>query len=321
MELGYALSSEEHEPRQLVANAVHAERVGMSFAFISDHYHPWTDEQGHAPFVWTIVGAIAAETNALRLGTGVTCPLIRTHPAVIAQAAATSACLMPGRFFLGVGTGENLNEHVTGSRWPAPDERVEMLEEALEVLRLLWEGGVQSHEGKHYRVDHARIYDLPEQPMEVVVAAAKPGAAELAGRLGDALVSTAPDAELVDAYRGAGGDGPIYGQVTGCWAESEAEARRTALRAWPNAAIPGRSGQELPLPEDFESLAQLVTEDQIAKEIVCGPDPELWRSRIEEFTGAGFTHVYLHQVGRDQDGFFRFFERELRPQLRDALAA
>jgi coenzyme F420-dependent glucose-6-phosphate dehydrogenase len=321
MKLGYSLTSEEHPPRELTANAARAEAAGMSFAFISDHYHPWTDEQGHAPFVWSVIGAIASGTSRLRLGTGVTCPLIRTHPAVIAQAAATSACLMPGRFFLGVGTGENLNEHVTGSRWPAPDERLEMLEEALEVLRLLWQGDVQSHEGKHYRVDHARIYDLPEQPLEVAVAAAKPCAAALAARLGDAMVSTAPDSELVDAYRAAGGDGPVYGQLTVCWADSESEARRTALRVWPNAGIPGRSGQELPLPEDFQSLAQLVTEEQIAEQIVCGPDPDLWRSRIEEFTGAGFTHVYLHQVGRDQEGFFRFFERELRPKLRDSLAA
>jgi coenzyme F420-dependent glucose-6-phosphate dehydrogenase len=321
MEIGYALSSEEHEPRALVDNAVRAEAAGMSFASISDHFHPWIDAQGHAPFVWGVIGAIAARTEKLRLGTGVTCPLIRTHPAVIAHAAATSATLMPGRFFLGVGTGENLNEHVTGARWPAPDERLEMLEEAIEVMRLLWEGGVQTHDGKHYRVDHARIYDLPEQPLKIVVAAAKTGAAELAGRLGDGLVSTSPDAELVDAYRSAGGDGPVYGQLTVCWAESEDEARRTALRVWPNSAVPGRAGQELPLPEDFEALAKLVTEEQISKDIVCGPDADLWRSRIEEYIEAGFTHVYLHQVGREQEGFFRFFERELRPQLHDALAA
>ena len=191
MEISYALSSEEHEPRALVDNAVRkAEAAGMSFASISDHFHPWIDAQGHAPFVWGVIEPIAARTEKLRLGTGVTCPLIRTHPAVIAHAAATSAALMPGRFFLGVGTGENLNEHVTGARWPAPDERLEMLEEAIEVMRLLW-GGVQTHDGKHYRVDHARIYDLPEQPLEIVVAAAKTGAAELAGRLGQARLDLA----------------------------------------------------------------------------------------------------------------------------------
>ena len=262
-----------------------------------------------------MIGAIAARTERLRLGTGVTCPLMRTHPVVIAQATATCATMMPGRFFLGVGTGENLNEHVTGARWPAPDERLEMLEEAIEAMRTLWQGGVQSHTGKHYRVDHARIYDLPEEPIEVVVAAAKPGAAKLAARLGDGLCSTAPDAELVDTYRSAGGDGPVYGQLTVCWAESEQEAAKTALEVWPNAGIPGRSSQELPLPEDFESLAELVSEDVITEQIVCGPDPEPYLEGIREFGDAGFTHVYLHQVGRDQEGFFRFFEHELQRRL------
>ena len=321
MNIGYWLSSEEHSPRDLVANAKRAEDAGFDHLLISDHFHPWVDEQGNSPFVWSVIGGVASVTQRIGLGTAVTCPLIRIHPAIVAHAAATAAAMMPGRFFLGVGTGENLNEHVHGDNWPAPDVRLEMLEEAIEVMRLLWQGGVQSHRGRHYRVDHARVYDLPEQPVEIAVAAAKPGAAEVAAALGDALLSTAPEPELVDAYRRAGGDGAVYGQLTGCWAPSEAEARRTALRVWPNAGIPGRSGQELPLPEDFESLAQLVTEEEIAKQIVCGPDPELWRSKIEEFTGAGFTHVYLHQVGRDQEGFFRFFERELRPQLRDALAA
>jgi coenzyme F420-dependent glucose-6-phosphate dehydrogenase len=315
MEIGYALSSEEHTPLDLVENAVRAEQAGFPYAFISDHFHPWTDSQGHAAFVWSVVGAIAVRTERMRLGTGVTCPLIRTHPAIIAHAAATSATMMPGRFFLGVGTGENLNEHVTGARWPAPDERIEMLEEAIEAMRQLWRGGVQTFEGAHYRVDHARIYDLPEEPVEVVVAAAKPNAAELAGRLGDGLCSTSPDAEVVDAYRGAGGDGPVYGQLTVCWAESERAALATALEVWPNAGIPGRSGQELPMPEDYESLAKLVTQETIAEQIVCGPDPDRYVEKIREYAEAGFTHVYLHQVGSDQEGFFRFFERDLQPQL------
>jgi coenzyme F420-dependent glucose-6-phosphate dehydrogenase len=311
MELGYAISCEERRPDEIVRDARAAEEARLSFALISDHFHPWTDSQGQSPFVWSVIGAIATQTERLRLGTGVTCPLIRIHPAVVAQAAATSAALMQGRFFLGVGTGENLNEHVTGARWPAPDERIEMLEEAIRLMRQLWEGGTQTFRGRHYIVDHARIYTLPDEPIELAVAAAQPQAAELAATLGDALISTAPDEEVTTAYRDAGGDGPRYGQLTVCWAENEAEARATALKIWPNAATPGRLSQELPLPADFEAVAELVTEDMIADQVVCGPDPDEYRQRIAQYAEAGFDHLALHQVGPDQAGFLRFYEREL----------
>jgi coenzyme F420-dependent glucose-6-phosphate dehydrogenase len=315
VELGYSISCEEHRPLDIVRHARLAEEAGLGFALISDHFHPWTDSQGQSPFVWSVIGAIAARTERLRLGTGVTCPLIRIHPAIVAQAAATSAAMMPGRFFLGVGTGENLNEHVTGERWPAPDERIEMLEEAIVLMRQLWEGGYQTFRGDYYDVDHARIYTLPEEPIPIAVAAAQPNAAELAGRLGDALVSTAPDAEVTAGYRDAGGDGPRYGQVTVCWHEDEAQARRTALEIWPNAGAPGRLSQELPLPSDFESVAELVTEEQIAEQVVCGPDPEPYLAAIRRYAEAGFDHVYIHQVGADQEGFLRFWERELRREV------
>jgi G6PDH family F420-dependent oxidoreductase len=315
VELGYAISSEEHRPLDIVRHARAAEEAGMTFALISDHFHPWTDSQGQSPFVWSVIGAIAVETERLRLGTGVTCPLIRMHPAIVAQAAATSAAMLPGRFFLGVGTGENLNEHVTGARWPAPDERLDMLEEAIALMRQLWEGGMQTFRGAYYTVDHARLYTLPDEPIPVAVAAGQPNAAELAGRVGDAYVGTAPDKEIVDAYRDAGGDGPRYGQLTVCWAENEAGARRTALEIWPNAGAPGRLSQELPLPADFEAVAELVTEDQIAEQIVCGPDPLKYLDGIRMYEQAGYDHVYIHQVGPDQEGFLRFFERELKPQF------
>jgi coenzyme F420-dependent glucose-6-phosphate dehydrogenase len=310
-ELGYALSSEEHPPRKLVRLAQRAEEAGFPFALISDHYHPWTDRQGHSPFVWSVLGAIAEATEELVLGTGVTCPTMRIHPAVIAQAAATTAGLLPGRFFLGVGTGENLNEHVLGDYWPSADERQDMLEEAIAVIRQLWQGGAQTFRGKHYRVENARIYSLPDEPPPIAVAAAGTQAAELAGRSGDALISTGPDVELVDAYRRAGGAGPCYGQVTGCWAGSEQEAVRTALEWWPNAALGGELGQELPLPRHFEQAAENVDEEAIAEAVVCGPDVDRWLEKITAFEDAGFDHVYLHQVGPDQDGFFSFAEREL----------
>src|SRR3954465_9785152 len=204
IELGYALSSEEHTPNDLVRNACLAEETGFTFALISDHYHPWVDAQGQSPFVWSVIGAIARGTEELGLGPGGTCPTIRIHPAIIAQAAATSQVMMEGRFFLGVGTGEELNEHVTGSAWPGPQKGREMLEEAVEVLRLLWEGGYQSHYGTHYTVEQAQIFTLPDEPPPIAIAAAQSTAAELAGRLGDAFITTSPDEELREEFEEAG---------------------------------------------------------------------------------------------------------------------
>jgi coenzyme F420-dependent glucose-6-phosphate dehydrogenase len=312
---GYWLSSEEHSPLDLVHHAVRAEELGFEFALISDHYHPWLEDQGNSAFVWSVIGGIAARTERLRLGTGVTCPTIRIHPAILAQAAATSAAMMPGRFFLGVGTGENLNEHVTGARWPAPDERLDLLEEAIEVLRLLWQGDEQTHRGRHYTVDHARIYTLPEEPIPVAVAAGQPLAAELAGRAGDALVSVAPDKELVERYRSAGGSGPLYGQVRLCWAEDERPAQETVHRLWRHSALGGTINQELPRPSDFAAVAEGVSVEEAAAEVPCGPDPEPVLQQLRQWEEAGFDHVSVHQIGPDQEGFFRFWEQELRPSL------
>ncbi len=313
-ELGYALSSEEHPPNDLVRNARAAEEAGFTFGLISDHYHPWVDAQGHSPFVWSVIGGIAQATETFRLGTGVTCPTMRIHPAIIAQAAATSAAMMPGRFFLGLGTGENLNEHILGDHWPAPDERLELLEEAIEVIRLLWQGGVQTHRGKHYTVENARIYTLPEELPPIAIAAMKPQAAELAGRLGDAFVNVSPEREPLEQFEQAGGAGkPKYGQVTLCYAESEERAKQTAWEVWPNAAIEGALSQELPLPQHFEEALGTAGPDDLAETLVLGPDPEPYLEAIAEYEQAGYTHVYLHQVGRDQQSFIDFARRELLP--------
>jgi G6PDH family F420-dependent oxidoreductase len=314
-EFGYALSSEEHPPNDLVRNARLAEEAGFTFALVSDHYHPWVDEQGHSPFVWSVIGGIAQVTERLVVGTGVTCPTIRIHPAIIAQAAATSAAMMPGRFFLGVGTGENLNEHVTGAKWPVPDERLEMLEEAIDVIRTLWEGGYQTYRGDWYDVEQARIYTLPDELPSIAVAAAKPLAADVAAHSGDALIAVAPDQELVDGYREAGGDGPVYGQVTCCWAESREAGVETALRVWPNAGIGGDLSQELPLPLHFEQAARMVSAEELGEKLPCGPDVEPYVESVQAFLDAGFDHVYFHQVGRDQEGFFRFWRERLGPEL------
>jgi coenzyme F420-dependent glucose-6-phosphate dehydrogenase len=311
-ELGIALSSEENGPAELVRWAKAAEEAGLSWAFVSDHFHPWVDAQGHSPFVWTAIGAIGQATERLRIGTGVTCPLIRIHPAIVAHAAATCATLLPGRFFLGIGTGENLNEHVVGAKWPAPDERLEMLEEAVEVMRTLWEGGYRTHRGKHYTVEHARVFDLPDEPIEVAVAAMQPNAAELAGRIGDALVNVAPEQELVQTFVEGGGKGkPVYGQLTVCWAESVEEAKETAWRQWPNAAVEGAASQELPYPEHFEQVAQAASPDDLAESLPLGPDPKPYREQIQAFDDAGFTHLAIHQIGADQAGFLEFARSEL----------
>ena len=311
-EIGFALSSEEHSPLDMVRWAERAEQAGFGFALISDHYHPWTDSQGHSGFVWGLIGAISQRTEKLVLGTGVTCPTIRIHPAIIAQAAATAATLMPGRFFLGVGSGENLNEHILGDKWPPSDVRLEMLEESIEVMRLLWQGGSQSYYGDYYVVENARVYDLPDEPLKIHIAASGTNAAELAGRIGDGLISTSPDSEVVETFKSAGdAKRPIYGQMTVSWAENKDEAIKTALEIWPNAGVPGELSQELPLPAHFQQASKNVTAEQIQEAVVCGPDAGPIRDKIKEFEKAGFTHVYLHQVGPDQEGFLRFAEQEL----------
>jgi len=317
MEIGYALSSEEHRPHDLVGHARAAEVAGFDFALISDHFHPWIDRQGESPFVWSVIGAIAASTDRIRLGTGVTCPTIRIHPAIVAQAAATASCLMPGRFFLGLGTGENLNEHILGDRWPRPEERLEMLREAIEVIRGLWAGELYSFDGDYYTVDRARIYTLPAEEVPIPVAASGTQAATLAGEIGDGLVSTSPDRELVEAYEEAGGQGPKYGQLTVCWAKSAEEARRTAHEWWPNAGLEGPLSQELPLPSHFEEAAAMVTEDDVAETVACGPDLHEHLAKVEAFAEAGFDHVYVHQIGPDQAGFLDAYADGLLERARE----
>ncbi|HUF52879.1 MAG TPA: TIGR03557 family F420-dependent LLM class oxidoreductase [Dehalococcoidia bacterium] len=316
MKLGYTLSSEEHAPNDLVRHAAMAEEAGFAFASISDHYHPWVDEQGHSPFVWSVLGGIAQATERIVVGTGVTCPTLRIHPAIIAQAAATAECMMPGRFYLGVGSGENLNEHIIGEGWPETGIRQEMLEEAIDIIRHLWEGGYQSYYGEFFAVENARIYTMPDSPPPIHVAASGPKAAELAGRTGDGLISVATNSELVQTFEEAGGnDKPKYAQFHVCWAKTEDEGVQTALRVWPNAATPGALSAELPLPSHFKAAAELVREDDIAKQVVCGPDPDRQAAKIKEYTDAGFDHIYVHQIGPNQEEFIDFFKREVMPGL------
>lgn len=315
--LGYALSSEEHSPLQLVENARRAEQVGFEFALISDHFHPWVSSQGNSPFVWSVIGGISQATEHLRLGTGVTCPTMRIHPAIIAHAASTAAAMMPGRFFLGLGTGENLNEHVLGDKWPSGDERLEMLEEAIEIIRLLWEGGEKSFSGNSYTVEDAQLFTLPEEAPPIYLAATGPEALELAGNVSDGLITTDPQEEIVRAFREAGGDEkPKFVKLNVCWAESEAEARQTYQRWWPTSGISSRFHADLPTPSHFEDAVELMRgQIEIPPEIPLGPDVENHLEMFEKVSSMGFDHLYIHQIGPDQEALFRIYEREIIPHL------
>ncbi|MET7460738.1 LLM class F420-dependent oxidoreductase [Nonomuraea sp. NPDC005501] len=313
---GYFLSCEEHGPRELVRQAKAAERAGFEALWISDHFHPWLDAQGQSPFVWSVIGALA-EATSLPITTAVTCPLMRIHPVITAQAAATTAALSGGRFRLGVGTGEALNEHVIESRWPPAEERLEMLEEAVGLMRELFTGELVTHRGAHYRVDTARLYTLPDEPPPIYMSGFGPKAIELAGRIADGYISTGPSAEMVEQFHKAGGAGkPAMGGLKVCYAPDEAEARRTVHRLWPNQGIQGEASQLLPLPRHFEQLAQSVTEEQAVGGSPCGPDPEAHVQAIRAYVDAGFDEVYVNQIGAEQDAFFDFYAREVLPRLR-----
>jgi G6PDH family F420-dependent oxidoreductase len=313
--IGYFLSCEEWGPRELLDQARMAEEAGFEGLWISDHYHPWISEQGNSPFLWSVIGGLSQATR-LPVTTGVVCPTMRIHPAIIAQAAATSAVMLEGRFALGVGTGENLNEHIFGDPWPSTDVRLEMLEEAIEVMRLLWEGGQKSHYGKYYTVENAQVWTLPEEPLPILISGFGPKATRLAGRIGDGYCGVAPDAELVSLFRSSGGgDKPAHAGTKVCWGEEEAEARKLAYRIWPTDALPGELGQELPTPAHYEQAVSLVTEDMAAESFVCGPDPERHLEAIQEYIDAGYDEIYVQQIGPEQEGFFRFYEKEILPKL------
>jgi coenzyme F420-dependent glucose-6-phosphate dehydrogenase len=316
VEVGYWLSSEEHTPQDLVRFAVRAEREGYGAAMISDHFHPWVRAQGQSPFVWGVLGAIAQATTTLRVGTGVTAPIIRLHPAVVAHAAATAAVQFEGRFFLGLGTGERLSEHITGERWPAFAERQAMLEEAVEIIRALFRGKNVNHNGAHFRVENAQLFTLPVTPPDLVIAASGPKSAQLAGRIGDGVVAVSPDARLVQAFEAAGGsDGRRIGQLHVCWAETSEHAEKIARAQWPIGGLEGAALSDLARPVDFEQVTASLPDDVVTSGIVCGPD---WAQHVEaiaRFAAAGFTEVYVHQIGTDQEGFFGFYADEVLPRL------
>jgi G6PDH family F420-dependent oxidoreductase len=318
--IGFALSSEEHRPNDMVRYAVRAEELGFEFIGISDHFHPWIDKQGQSPFVWAVIGAIAEATEHIPVGTAVTCPTIRTHPAIIAQAAATAAAMLPDRFFLGIGTGERLNECVLGDPWPSAPVRREMLEEAVDIMRALWTGEMmRAHHGRHYSVEDARVFTRPAAPPPIVVSGLGPRAATLAGRIGDGYMHVRPQAELVEAFRQAGGDGkPCYGKLNVCVAADDAQARRIAHEMWPTSGLRGELNQQLATPEHYEQATATVREEDVAKSTLCSADPDRHLAALTQLGHAGFDHVFVHQFGRDQERMIALYEESVLPRVKAA---
>jgi len=316
MELGYFLSSEEQKPNKLISYAQTAEQSGFKFVVISDHFHPWVSQQGESSFVWSVLGGIAQATEHIGVGTAVTCPIMRFHPALVAQAAATVADMMPGRFFLGLGSGEYLNEHIFGYPWPGYDIRREMLIEAIHIIRELWKGDEFSFYGSYFTVHDARIYTLPDSLPPIFLAASGPETATLAGQICDGLISTTPGDEIVNTFKDNGGGGkPCYGQIKVCWANSVQEARRTLQKWWPVSALSGRLHVDLPTPKHFEDAVKAMGEPEIPEDSIMGPEPESYLNAIRSMHANGYDHIYLHQVGPEQEGFLEFYRNSLAPLL------
>ena len=315
MKFGYFLSTEEFGPKQLVEQARLAEDAGFDALWISDHYHPWNDNQGQSPFVWSVIGAISQACD-LPVTTAVTCPTVRIHPAVVAQAAATSAVMLDGRFRLGVGSGEALNEHILGDAWPTADVRLAMLEEAVGVMRALWTGDTVTHSGPFYTVDTARLYTVPDTPPEVYVSGFGPKATELAAKIGDGYVNTAPDKELVSLFKDKSGGKPAQAGFKVCWADTEDEGVDIAHHLWANAGVPGELAQVLPSPQHFEQVSSLVTKEMTRQSSVCGPDVERHVDAFAPYAEAGYDEVYVSNMGPNYRTMLKVYGEKVLPAVR-----
>jgi G6PDH family F420-dependent oxidoreductase len=319
MRFGYFLSCEEYTPQQLVEQARLAEEAGFEALWISDHFHPWNDSQGQSPMVWPVIGAISAVCD-LPVTTAVTCPTTRIHPAIIAQAAATSSVMLDGKFILGVGSGEALNEHVLGDPWPTADVRLEWLEEAVEVMRKLWSGQTVSHRGKYYTVDSARLYTIPDQPPPVYVSGFGPKATELAAQIGDGYITTTPDEELLGLFRQKSGGKPAQAGVKVAWAASEDEGVEIAHGLWANSGLPGELSQVLPSPKHFEQSSQLVTPDSTRASVACGSDIDSHLASMQPYVDVGFDEVYVANMGPNYRDMIRAYGKDVLPELRKRAA-
>jgi G6PDH family F420-dependent oxidoreductase len=317
---GYTMMGEQSAPDALVRDIQQAEAAGFDFAQVSDHFQPWLDEQGHSPYAWTVLGAAAAVTERIGLMTFVTCPTIRYHPAIVAQKAATVGILSGGRFRLGLGSGENLNEHVVGAGWPAVGTRHSMLSEAIDIIAALFDapdGETVSWHGEHFDLETARLWDRPAERIEIGVAVSGPASCRLAGRKGDFLIAVEPKAELGEAFDAAGGAGKSrVAQLAVSYDEDRATAVRRAHEQFRWFGLGWKVMADLPNPESFDAASAFVTEDHVAESIPCGPDPEVFIEKIRPFIDAGFTEIALCQIGEDaQEKFIAWAERELLPAL------
>jgi G6PDH family F420-dependent oxidoreductase len=316
MKIGYKLTAEAFGPQELIRQALLAEQAGFDFVEMSDHYHPWLEAQGHSPFTWAVLPAIAAKTERIGLVTGVTCPSVRYHPAIIAQAAATLAIISDGRFTLGVGAGERLNEHVVGTGFPARRVRHQRFREALEIIRLLWQGGYRSYDGRHLQLEDARVFDLPDEPPVIAVAASGPESARIAADLGDGLFATEPDGDLVRAWQQLGGHGPAYAEIPLAWAPDEESAVAAVLEKSAFALTGWKVMAELPNPVNFEAATASIGPEQVRQQFACGPDVKRHLQVAQKFADAGFDHLVTMNAGPDPDGFIDFFASELGVLLR-----
>lgn len=318
VQFGYTLMCEQAGPRQLVADAVAAEKAGFDFEVISDHFSPWLASQGHASAAWPVLGSVAILTERVELMTYVTCPTFRYHPAVIAQQAATVALLSNGRFTLGLGAGENLNEHVVGHGWPPANVRQDMFGEALDIIRELHAGGYVNYQGTHFQVDSAKIWDLPADPIPLGIAVSGAQSCAIAGAKGDAMIAVEPEASLGEQFDAAGGQGkPRIGQVPICWGPDKDEAIAIAHDQFRWFAGGWKVNAELPSTAGFAAASQFVRPQDVAESIPCGPDLEAHVAAVREFVDAGFTHVAVIQVGaQSQPEYIRWAESELLPALR-----
>jgi len=315
---GYTLMSEEHGPVELVRIAQEAEDRGFELLVQSDHFHPWVPEQQHSPNCWVTLGAVAQATTSIALRTFVTCPFLRYHPAIVAQQAATLACLSDGRFTLGVGAGERLNEHVVGRGWPPVDVRHEMLGESLDVISMLWSGGYQSYRGAHITLEDARLFDLPEDPISIAIAVSGPESLEIALAHADELIATEPVPALIGEFRAAkGAAAGACTQLPVVWAPTADAALETAHRMFRWSRLGWKVQAELPNPVNFDAAAQTVRPEDLADTIAHGPDVETYVQAVQRMADAGFDRLAFVQVGEDQAGFMRFWTDELQPALRD----
>jgi len=316
---GYTLMTEQSGPRELVRYAQIAEEVGFDFEASSDHYSPWLTSQGHSPYAWSVLGAVAHATSDVELMTYVTCPTMRYHPAVVAQKAATMQLLSEGRFLLGLGSGENLNEHVVGEGWPAVDARQGMLEEAVQIIRALHSGDLITLEGDWFRVDSARIWDVPDQPVPIGVAVSGAESIERFAPHADHLISVQPEAELVDAWHEQRGeDSRKIGQVPICWDPDEEAAVRRAHDQFRWFGGGWAVNADLPTPAGFEGASRFVRPEDVAESIACGPDLDALAESARPFLDAGFTDIAFVQVGDEgQERFLREAAGPLLERVRD----